>query len=405
MLVMESQEGKRLTAATLAFLAAQLALSAPPPKTAPLVAPPPKLLREINLNQIIQERAGVLPSDDSVRAVVFSPDENWIAVAVGQHPREGKFNRGDIRFESHLLILPLQGSAGHPVQVDSGMLLGAGSLAWSPKSDALVVQGMVNGGAQLYDVRGSQLWKREHPGKQVLLEPWIVGFIDPDHLLAHHVPAKGEPDGFETLDLQGQVVDTWTASKQWRGGSINSDRHLLAIFSDFAQSKLLIIDYPSKKVMRIQSDPTWLYRDGNRSALATAYFAESGKTICTVGSAESHDMHAQCRDVDSGQKIAEYERFLGGAPAAASVQGSRIVLTQGWVLGNNRTGRERFSGGRVVWDFRSSAEVAAWAPAVQYLETDRNVRDVAQPAPAAISPSGRYVAEGADGMLRIYELP
>jgi hypothetical protein len=81
------------------------------------------------------------------------------------------------------------------------------------------------------------------------------------------------------------------------------------------------------------------------------------------------------------------------------------VLTQGWVLGNNRTGRERFSGGRVVWDFRSSAEVAAWAPAVQYLETDRNVRDVAQPAPAAISPSGRYVAEGADGMLRIYELP
>jgi hypothetical protein len=169
------------------------------------------------------------------------------------------------------------------VQVDPGILLGEGSFAWSPKSDALVVQGMVNGGAQLYDVRGSQLWKREQPGKQVLLEPWIVGFIDPGHLLAHHVPAKGEPDGFETLDLQGQVVDTWTASKQRRGGSINSDRHLLAVFSDFAQSELLIIDYPSKKVMRIQSDPTWLYRDGARSALATAYFAENGKTICTVG--------------------------------------------------------------------------------------------------------------------------
>src|ERR1700721_798461 len=94
MLGMESQEGKRLTAATLAFLAAQLALSAPPPKTAPLVAPPPKLLREINLNQIIQERAGVLPSDDSVRAVVFSPDENWIAVAGGQHRRQGTFTGG-----------------------------------------------------------------------------------------------------------------------------------------------------------------------------------------------------------------------------------------------------------------------------------------------------------------------
>jgi hypothetical protein len=77
-----------------------LALSAPPPKTAPWVAPPPKLLREINLNQIIQERGGGLLSDHPVRAVVFSPDENWIAAAVGQHRREGKF-------ESHLLILPL----------------------------------------------------------------------------------------------------------------------------------------------------------------------------------------------------------------------------------------------------------------------------------------------------------
>jgi WD40 repeat protein len=402
---MESQKRKRLTAAIFGFLTAQLMLSAPPPKTAPFIAPPPKLLREIDLNQIIQERAGVLPSNHSVRAVVFSPDENWIAVAVGQHRREGKFKPGDIRFESHLLILPLQGSAGHPAQVDPGILLGEGSLAWSPKSDALVVQGMLSGSAQLYNVRGSQLWKREHPGKQVLLEPWIVGFIDPDHLLAHHVPTKGGPDGFETLDLQGQVVDTWTASKQWRGGSINSDRHLLAVFSDFAQSKLLIIDYPSKKVMRIQSDPTWLYRDGGRSALITAYFAQNGKTICTVGSAKSHDTHAQCWDLDSGQKIADFERFLGGRPAAASAHGSRIVLTQSWVLGNNRTGRETFSGGRVVWDFRSGAEVAAWAPAVQSLDRDRNVRDIAQPAPVAISPTGRYVAEGADGMLRIYELP
>jgi WD40 repeat protein len=400
---MESQRRSRLTTAVIGFFAAQLAWSAPPPRTAP-PALPPKLLREINLNQIIHERGGVLPSTHSVRTVIFSPDENWIAVAVGRHRREGKFKPGDVRYESHLLILPLQESAGHPAQVDPGILLGEGSLAWSPRSDALVVQGMVNGGAQLYNVRGDQLWKRDHPGKQVLLEPWIVGFIDPGHLLAHHVPARGDPDGFDTLDLDGQVVDTWTASKQWRGASIDSGRHLLAVFSDYAQSKLLVIDYPSKKVLQINSGSTWLYRDGGRSALATAYFAESGKTICTVGSPESHDTQAQCWDVDSGQKIAEYERFLGGAPAAASSHGPRLVLTQSWVLGNNRSGRETFSGGRVVWDFRSDAEVAAWNPAVQSVENG-NVRDIAQPAPVAISSTGRYVAEGADGILRIYELP
>jgi hypothetical protein len=138
--------------------------------------------------------------------VIFSPDENWIAVAVGRHQREGKFKPADIRFESHLLILPLRESAGHPVQVEPGILLGEGSLAWAPTSDALVVQGMVTG---------------------------------------------------------------------------------------------------------------------------------------------------------TSEKIAEYERFLEGAPAAASAHGSRVVLTQSWVLGNNRARRETFSGGRVVWDFRSGAEVAA----------------------------------------------
>jgi hypothetical protein len=63
----------------------------------------------------------------------------------------------------------------------------------------------------------------------------------------------------------------------------------------------------------------------------------------------------QGRANGSAEKIAEYERFLEGAPAAASAHGSRVVLTQSWVLGNNRARRETFSGGRVVWDFRSGA--------------------------------------------------
>jgi hypothetical protein len=91
---MESQKGKRLTAVILGLLA-QLALSAAPPNTAAVIASPPKLLREIDLNQIIHERAGVLPSTHSVRAVISSPDENWIAVAVGRHQREGKFKPAD----------------------------------------------------------------------------------------------------------------------------------------------------------------------------------------------------------------------------------------------------------------------------------------------------------------------
>ena len=390
------------TTVFLSLLATELLLSGAPPKNAQPNPPPPKLLREINLNQIIQERPGLLPADHSVRTLAFSPDEKWIAIAVGLHRREGKFKPGDFPFESHVLILPLQDSPDHAIQLDPGAVSSEGDLVWSPNSDALLVQvgSLFNGSANLYNLRGDALWKLDHPKSKPWLAPWIVGFLDTEHLLAHHVLSNGSASGFDTMDLQGHVTDTWTTSKEWNGAVLNSDRHLLAVFSDQEQSKLLIVDYSSKKVFPIKSDPTWLYRDGNRSWRISAYFAESGKTICTVGSAESRDTLPQCWDADSGRKFAEYKRFPGGLPAAASAHGSRIVLTQGWFIPRKKDS-EKFSGGRVVWDFRSGREVAT-------LEAQGQSPDkygIVHPAPIAISATGHYLAEGANGILRIYELP
>jgi hypothetical protein len=172
------------------LLAAQLALSAAPPNTAAVIASPPKLLREIDLNQIIHERAGVLPST-SVRAVIFSPDENWIAVAVGRHQREGKFKPADIRFESHLLILPLRESAGHPVEVEPGILLGEGSLAWSPTSDALVVQGMVTGSGEKIAYTSAS-WKAHPPPRAPTVRASCsrkAGCWETTGLVVKHFPA------------------------------------------------------------------------------------------------------------------------------------------------------------------------------------------------------------------------
>ena len=112
----------------IAVLAAKLA-----------AAPPPKLIREIDLNQMIHEHPGLLPSNHSVRALAFSPDENRIAVAVGLHRKEGKFRPSDQPFESHLLILPLKDPSDQAaVQIDPGGPLGAGSVIWSPDSATLM---------------------------------------------------------------------------------------------------------------------------------------------------------------------------------------------------------------------------------------------------------------------------
>lgn len=390
------------SAVFLGLFAAQLLVNAAPPKIAAPAPPPPKLLREINLNQIIQERAGLLPADHTVRTLVFSPDENWIAIAVGLHRPEGKFKRGEVPFQSHLLIVPLQASPDHPIQIDPGAVSGQGDLVWSPNSGALLAEVGSPGAqsAKLYNLRGEELWERDGPRSKPFVYPWIIGFLDAGRLLAYHVLKNGSASGFDTMDLQGHVIDTWNAPKGWNGAVINSDRHLLAVFSDQEQSKLLIVDYSSKKVVPIKSDPTWLYRNGSRSFRISAYFAENGKTICTNGSAQSRDTPPQCWDTDSGQKIAEYKGFPGGLPAEASAHGSRIALTQDWFI-PRRKDSEKLSGGRVVWDFRSGTEVTA-------LEARGQAPDkygIVHPALIAISATGRYLAEGADGILRIYELP
>jgi hypothetical protein len=390
--------------AMFALFAAQLVLAAAPPTAGQINAPPPRLLREIDLNQLIGPPAGLPPAARSVTALACSPDENWIAAAVGLQRRKGKLKAGESAFESHLLILPLKSPPDHPVELDAGVPLTEGSLLWSPNSDALVGQDRFAPNASLYSVRGQEFWKRDQPHQHPLLGPWVIGFLDPGRALAQHITAKEKLDGFDTLDLQGQVVDTWAAPGKWTPAAISSDRHLLAVFSDDVRSKLLIVDYPSKKVLESSSNPTWLYRDGGRSVSSFWYFADSGNAVCAVGIAEIHDVHAQCWDVDSGQKMPEYERLPAGAPAAASSHASRVVLTQGWFL-PSRNDPERLSGGRLVWDFRSGAEVAAWAPMTQPVVIHGEVQRFVQPAPVAISATGRYVVEGADGILRVYEFP
>jgi WD40 repeat protein len=372
----------RRRTAVIGLFAAQLA-SVPLLNTAPLSALAPKLLREINLAS----------SADAVRNLSFSPDEHWIAVLAG--PKR-----------NYLLLLPVDGTPGQGIHIDPGMPIFWGP-DWSPDSRSILVgeaAGSKHGIAKLFDLQGKVLWQRNGPG----VELWsrdpaggALGFIDGEHLLARSIPGKGKPAAFDTLDLEGRVIDAWSPRKQWEFAAINPDRHLLAMFSDSDQSETIVIDYASKRVIQTKSNPTWLYRDGNRSQGIWEYFTESGKTLCLVGNAESRANGAECLDVDTGEEIAEFHRFPGGVPAAASVHGSRLVLTQVTAF-RSKNGLLIYSyGQRVAWDFRSGAEIATWGITSQTVGQG----SIVAPPAVAISSTGRYIAEGANGILRIYELP
>ncbi len=228
----------------------------------------------------------------------------------------------------------------------------------------------------------------------------IFGFLDSKHLLAISTPAKGMPAAFETLDLQGQVVDTSTVPKHWTVADISPERGLLAVLTDHA-SKTLVVDYTSKKVILTRDNPhsnyAYFYEGGRWQ-----YFTQSGKTLCSVGSVGTGDPQfdttTECWDVDSGRKIAHFDPFLGGAPAAASSHGSRLVLTRTRSFPKRDTVLVFPQGERVVWDFSFDVEIAAWE--VPQIANSSYIFDH-----VAISSSGRYVAEAAGTLLRIYQLP
>jgi hypothetical protein len=382
-----------LIAVLIAMFAAQL-----------VSAPPPKLIREIDLSQIISGLPGYMPGT----TFAFSPDEKWFAVTFSAYP-VGPHGRGIIAHagSSKVLLIPVNGPADQQVQIDPGLGIW-GPPRWSPNSDSFFAVGstpntqnrLAGGTLKVWNFRGEELSHSDGPFRMdFALSGATFGFVDSEHLLVREDSTR-KSHGFKILDLHGQFVNTWTAPKQWKVVDISPDRHLLAV-SDERTFKTLVVDYPSKKVILSKDNP---YQpldiepyQAAENRVSRELFTEGGRTLCSVGSVEFQparkDTFTECWDVDSGKKIAQFGGFLGGAPAAASSHGSRLVLTNGILLRSKKSGAIFESYGQhVVWDFRSGDEVAAWG-------------NISGPAPIAISSSGRYVAEANGVLLRIYELP
>ncbi|HEY2859033.1 MAG TPA: hypothetical protein VGJ21_11495 [Terracidiphilus sp.] len=385
------------TAALIAVLIAMFA-------TQLVSAPPPKLIREIDLSQITSGLPGHMPGT----TFAFSPDEKWFAITFSGYP-VGPQGRGIITHagSSKVLLIPVHGPAGQQVQIDPGPGIW-GPPRWSPNSDSFFAVGstpnarnrLTGGTLKVWNFRGEELSHSDGPfWMNFALSGATFGFVDSEHLLVREDSTRKSHE-FKILDLHGQLVNTWTAPKQWRVVDISPDRHLLAVTDEHA-FKTLVVDYPSKKVILSKDNP---YQpldiesyQGAENRVSRELFTEGGRTLCSVGSVEFQparkDTFTECWDVDSGKKIAQFGGFLGGAPAAASSHGSRLVLTNGILLRSKKTDSIFQSyGQRVVWDFRSGDEVAAWD-------------NTSGPAPIAISSSGRYVAEANGVLLRIYELP
>jgi hypothetical protein len=353
-------------------------------------APKPKVLREINLNAIIHESGALLPSTHSVQGLAFSPDEKWIAVGVGRHWKPGSHQMGD-QGVSHLLVVPVNAESGQNLQIDPGLWVPGDSLQWSPDSSTVLFAAAP---PKWYAVPGGELWKQGQPDGRLTGVP---GFVDMAHGLAYEAGLHAsfsahEPTVLDTFDLAGRIVDTWRSPGPWIVVAVSPDRHLLAVSEETATAaeNHYIFDYRTKTVVR-----RW-----PGEFFPQPYFAEGGKTVCSVQLYGRGSPHAQCWDVDSGDKVSEFSGFSGGQPASVSSHGSRVLLTHVRVYRGITEEHDLHSfHNRIVWDFRTGKEVVAWVPMTQVRETGLNPPEDKATGfgLSVLSPSGRYVAEGSNG--------
>lgn len=199
----------------------------------------------------------------------------------------------------------------------------------------------------------------------------------------------------------------WTVPEDWLVDDTSLTQGTLAVsrlgpdlrYSDIRE--VLAVDPQSRKVVQRWS--------GNGYG-GEVKFAEEGKAICRSGrmAGKSPKIPVKCFDVESGEQIAELATVNGGSPIATASRAATVVATdlhyRPYIIMDGGDYVERR---RVVWDFRTNKEVASWKPGSQRyaLKIGKEAPHLKEEYfPFSVSPNGQFIAEGGDGMLRLYEI-
>ena len=362
----------------------------------------PHAIMEINLKDHVKrvERFPAL-SRDMITEISFSPDESKIAVMMGLYPTEPESTRHVSDYASYLLVSPVSTSNKevkqlapalnfYPQETDESRIL------WSPKGDFLVVRGTI---LRIEDGRTCTI--NPEPG----IGGPIDGFVDENHVIAFSLRLDYKVNGMRsagpltklyTIAMDCSVVGSWGVDQSWVLVDTSPNRGLVALRSGAAGGKyneVLVVEAATKTIIQ-----RWPKNVMQGSLLR---FAEDGKTLCAGVLVQREHSALGCWDVKTGELIAEHPKLDGGGPFWVASSGTRVVASDfRYVRGINEDFDGRRYKGRVLWDFRTGKDLFSWMPDRQTV-IDPFHKQREGPYAIAISPSGKYIAEAGDGVVRI----
>jgi hypothetical protein len=333
---------------------------------------------EVNLTKKVDTggRESTLP----IFALRFSPDGRKLAAIID------RYGIGDDA-RNLLVLLDIDHPGGRLQQFEVGVgvlenengRIGL-NFGWSPSGQIVYASGTV---------------VHVESGKTCQLPNGSV-FIRDDLAISRIYPSQLESTShFKFYDAECHERQMWDVPSDWSMQDVSLDRSLLAVVS-----------YPASETWVIDPTQRLVIRRFHGTEARSPQFADYGRAICGGSNPlDSDRTPAACWSVDTGAKIGEMPKANGSFALSTATRGRRVALS------DYRRKKIPFSYeytakfiGRVVWDFGSGREIASWRPDSQSYTLPRASKPTTELSRFAVSPDGDYLAEGGNGLIRLYKI-
>jgi WD40 repeat protein len=341
---------------------------------------------ELRVGDRIKEPSG-WPEDTNhpVTALAFSPDGKKLAVAIDYHfPTTGG--------GTHVMVVDLAtpSDATHQFDVRS-----CGEfMEWSVNGGALLVCG------EVLRLRDGTSCDAAGPFRPSIALVNSVFWLDSSRVVRSSLVRWSESVGYadmKILDANCNEVGAWTTNGKWGIVDTASSKGL-ALLSRTVGQRPNISQEHAVAVIASQEMASWR----PISDTGKAVFASGADAVCSFDWRNGNG-RLGCWDFNSGKRLA-LSRGIGKYQIVEASTAAPRAIAEHWAYPSFFTclglcqAELRL---RAVYDFRSKMVLASWKPAVQHWRSEGGREE---PERCAISPDGQFVAEGGDGVVRLYRL-